>query len=89
MDLKSYSRWWDYSLARDEMFSATDTDHCPWYVVHSDDKRRARLNMITHLLDQIAYKSVKREKIELPKRQKRPGEYRESKHPLRVVEERF
>ena len=89
MDLKSYSRWWDYSVARDEMFSATDTDHCPWYVVHSDDKRRARLNLITHLLDQVPYKSVKREKIELPKRQKKPHDFRESKHPLRVVEERF
>jgi polyphosphate kinase len=88
MDLKSYSRWYDYSRARDEMFAATDTDTAPWYVVRSDDKRRARLNTITHLLEQIPYKEIKREKIKLPKRQK-PGGYRESKHPLRFVEERF
>ena len=50
MDLKSYSRWYDYSRARDEMFAATDTDFAPWYVARSDDKKRARLNIITHLL---------------------------------------
>ena len=50
MDLKSYSRWYDYSRARDEMFAATDTGCAPWYVVRSDDKKRARLNLITHLL---------------------------------------
>jgi polyphosphate kinase len=88
MDLKSYSRWYDYSRARDDMFEATDTEHAPWYVVHSDDKRRARLNLISHLLDQVPYKSVKRERIELPKRQK-PGDYRETKHPFRVIKEKF
>ena len=55
MDLKSYSRWYDYSRARDEMFKATDTPWAPWYVVRSDDKRRARLNVITHLLKHIPY----------------------------------
>ncbi len=50
MDLKSYSRWYDYSRARDDMFQATDTPWAPWYVVRSDDKKRARLNTITHLL---------------------------------------
>src|SRR5574341_284932 len=53
MDLKSYSRWYDYSRARDEMFAATDTSFAPWYVARSDDKRRARLNIITHLLEKI------------------------------------
>ena len=70
MDLKSYSRWYDYSRARDEMFAATDTAWAPWYVVRSDDKKRARLNCITHLLSQIPYKEAPREKIKLPKRQK-------------------
>ena len=55
MDLKSYSRWFDYSRARDEMFAATDTGFAPWYVVRSDDKRRARLNAIAHLLGRIPY----------------------------------
>jgi polyphosphate kinase 2 len=88
MDLKSYSRWYDYSRARDEMFAATDTEHAPWYVARSDDKRRARLNIITHLLGQIPYKDAPRAKVKLPKRQK-PGGYRESKHPFKYVEERF
>ena len=88
MDLKSYSRWFDYSRARDEMFAATDTDFAPWYVARSDDKRRARLNIITHLLEQIPYKSAPREKVKLPKRQK-PGGYRESDYPFKFIEERF
>ena len=88
LDLKSYSRWYDYSRARDEMFAATDRDFAPWYVARSDDKKRARLNIISHLLEQIPYKSAPREKIELPKRQK-PGGYRESNHQFRFVEEKF
>jgi len=88
MDLKSYSRWHDYTRARDEMFKATDTDFAPWHVVRSDDKRRARLNLITHLLDQIPYKSAPREKVKLPKRQK-PDDYREAKHPFRFIKERY
>jgi polyphosphate kinase 2 len=88
MDLESYSRWYDYSRARDEMFEATDTAFAPWYVAHSDDKRRARLNIITHLLDQIPYKTAPREKPKLPKRQKPKG-YKEPRRPLRVIEERF
>jgi len=86
MDLKSYSRWYDYSRARDDMFAATDTGFAPWYVVPSDDKRRARLNIIRHLLEQIPYKKLKREKIELPDRQKRKG-YREPAYPYKYVEE--
>ncbi|HSD42737.1 MAG TPA: polyphosphate kinase 2 [Burkholderiales bacterium] len=88
MDLKSYSRWYDYSRARDEMFAATDTDFAPWYVARSDDKKRARLNIITHLLDSIPYKSAPREKVKLPKRQKAGG-YRESDYPFKFIKERF
>lgn len=86
MDLKSYSRWYDYSRARDDMFFATDTAWAPWFVVPSDDKRRARLNLIKHLLGQIPYKDVPREKIKLPKRQK-SGDYEESKHPFKFIPE--
>ena len=68
MDLKSYTRWDDYTKARDDMFQATDTSWAPWYVARSDDKRRARLNIIEHLLSKIPYKDVPREKVKLPKR---------------------
>jgi polyphosphate kinase 2 len=68
MDLESYSRWYDYSRARDEMFAATDTAWAPWFVVKSDDKKRARLNVINHLLSKIPYEEAPREKIKLPKR---------------------
>ncbi len=68
MDLKSYTRWDDYSKARDEMFRATDTAWAPWYVAKSDDKRKARLNIIEHILSKIPYKSVPRAKVKLPKR---------------------
>jgi polyphosphate kinase 2 len=88
MDLKSYSRWYDYSRARDEMFATTDTDFAPWYVARSDDKKRARLNIITHLLESIPYKSAPREKVKLPKRQKAGG-YRETDYPFKFVKERF
>ena len=84
MDLKSYSRWFDYSRARDEMFAATDTDFAPWYVADSNDKRRARLNVISHLLSQIPYKSPPREQVKLPARQK-PADYREPDYPYRYV----
>jgi polyphosphate kinase 2 len=87
MDVESYSRWYDYSRARDAMFAATDTSWAPWHVVRSDDKRRARLNLISHLLDQVPYKSAPREKIKLPKRQK-PGKYEEPNYPFRYVEEK-
>jgi polyphosphate kinase 2 len=86
MDLKSYSRWYDYSRARDEMFKATDTSWAPWYVVRSDDKRRARLNVITHLLKQIPYEEVPREKVKLPRRQD-PNGYSEPDYPYKIVPE--
>jgi polyphosphate kinase 2 len=88
MDLKSYSRWYDYSRARDEMFAATDTDFAPWYVARSEDKKRVRLNIITHLLSQIPYKKLPREKVKLPERQKKKG-YREPNYPYKYVEEKF
>jgi polyphosphate kinase 2 len=88
MDLKSFSRWYDYSRARDDMFEATDTGFAPWHVVRSNDKRRARLNLITHLLEQIPYKTAPREKVKLPKRQKRHG-YREPDYPYKYVKERY
>jgi polyphosphate kinase len=88
MDLKSYSRWYDYSRARDDMFQATDTSWAPWYVVHSDDKRRARLNIITHLLSRIPYEKVPRPKVKLPKRQKSGG-YKEPDYPYKMVPETF
>jgi len=88
MDLLSYSRWYDYSRARDEMFAATDVGYAPWYVVRSDDKKRARLNLISHFLDQIPYKSAPREKVKLPKRQK-PHGYKEPHYSYKYVEERY
>ncbi len=84
MDLKSYSRWFDYSRARDEMFQATDSSWAPWFVVPSDDKQRARLNVIEHLLKRIPYEDVPREKIKLPKRQKQ-GDYKESHYPFKYI----
>src|SRR5215213_1509051 len=68
MDVKSYSRWYDYSRARDAMFAATSHPPAPWYVIRSDDKKRARLNGIKHILSMIPYKRIKRDKIQLPKR---------------------
>jgi polyphosphate kinase 2 len=86
MDLKSYSRWYDYSRARDDMFKATDTSWAPWYVVRSDDKKRARLNVISHLLSQIPYEDLKREKPVLPKREKAHG-YVEPNYPFKFIPE--
>jgi len=88
MDLESYRRWYDYSRARDQMFAMTDTDIAPWFVVRSDDKRRARLNAISHLLSKVPYQSVPRERVSLPHRQKAEG-YRESNHPFRYVPEKY
>jgi polyphosphate kinase 2 (PPK2 family) len=88
MDLKSYSRWFDYSRARDDMFKHTDTAWAPWYVVRSDDKKRARLNLITHLLKHIPYEKAPREKVKLPKRQK-PGDYRETDYPFKFIPELY
>ena len=86
MDLKSYSHWYDYSRARDEMFQATDTSWAPWYVVRSDNKKRARLNTISHLLKHIPYEDLPRQKVKLPERQK-PHGYREPDYPYKFVPE--
>jgi len=86
MDIRSYKHWYDYSRARDDMFQATDTSWAPWFVVRSDDKRRARLNVISHLLSQIPFEEIPQEKVELPKRQK-PHGYVEPNYPYRFVPE--
>ena len=86
MDLQSYSRWYDYSRARDAMFRASDLPWAPWYVVHSNDKNRARLNLITHLLKHIPYKELPRDKVKLPARQK-PHGYKEPDYPFKMVPE--
>jgi polyphosphate kinase 2 len=83
MDVKSYGKWHEYSRARDEMLAATDVDWAPWYVVRSDVKKRARLNLISHLLSKIPYEEVSREEIKLPKRRNLEG-YVES-YPFRHV----
>jgi polyphosphate kinase 2 len=88
MDLESYSRWYDYSRARDDMLAETDTAWAPWFVADSNDKKRARLNIISHLLDHIPYESTELPDVELPKRQKRGG-YEEPAHDLRWVPEPF
>jgi len=71
MDIESFGRWSDYSRARDLMLDATDTKHAPWHIVRSDDKRRARLNCISHILSQIPYKKAPRAEVKLPRRQKK------------------
>ena len=88
MDLKSYSRWYDYSRARDDMFKASDTDEAQWRVAYSDDKKRARLNIISDILARIPYKAMPRPKVVLPKRQK-PGNYRQPDYPYRVVPAKY
>ncbi|MBP2313341.1 polyphosphate kinase 2 [Azospirillum soli] len=87
MDLKSYGRWYDYSRARDDMFAATDSSWAPWFVARSDDKRRARLNIIQHMLDHIPYEEVPRDKVKLPKRQD-PDGYEEPAYPFKFIPER-
>jgi polyphosphate kinase 2 len=79
MDLESHRRWYDYSRARDAMLLATDTPFAPWYIVNADDKRRARINCISHLLSLIPYETVKQAPVKLPKRQK-PHGYAEPKN---------
>src|SRR5262245_6831569 len=86
MDIESYGRWHDYSRARDEMFKASDTAWAPWFVVRSDDKRRARLNVIRHLLDHIPYRKDPEKKVRLPERQS-PGGYKEPDYPFKFVPE--
>jgi polyphosphate kinase len=84
MDLSSYSRWYDYSRARDAMFAASDTAWAPWHVAHTNDKKRARLNIISHLLGQVPYKPLAPRDITLPRRQ-RPSGYVEPDLPLHYI----
>ncbi|KNY11056.1 polyphosphate kinase [Achromobacter piechaudii] len=88
LDLDSYSHWYDYSRARDDMFEQTDTGFAPWFVADSNDKKRVRLNIISHFLQSIPYKAPPRAKITLPKRQKRQG-YREPTREVRNVPRLF
>ena len=88
MDLKSYNRWYDYSRARDAMFAATDTPTAPWHVAVSDDKDRARLNIITHFLSQVPYEEVPHEEPVLPARQ-HAGDYVDPHYPYRYVPDAF
>lgn len=84
IDMQAQARWYDYSRARDAMFAATDTPDCPWYVVPSDDQRRARLNCISHFLSMIPYEEIPREPVKFPKRQAK-GDYKEPDYTNRVV----
>jgi len=87
MDLKSYDRWDDYTKARDEMFAATDTSWAPWFVANSENKKRVRLNVISHLLKHVPYEALPAKKIELP--QRRIGRYQAVDFPFRYVPEVF
>jgi len=87
MDLKSYNRWDDYTRARDEMFAATDSSWAPWFVANSEDKKRARLNVISHILDHVPYEELPREKVALGRR--KIGRYQAVDYPFRYVAERF
>jgi polyphosphate kinase 2 len=85
MDIDSYRRWWDYSRAYDDMLRMTDSEHAPWWIVPSDDKKQARIDCISHLLTSIPYERVKFEAPDLGKRQKRPPDYVEDGSPRHVV----
>jgi polyphosphate kinase 2 len=90
MDLESYSRWYEYSRARDKMLEATDVKHARWHILRSDDKKRARLNGISHILSQIPYERTKRQETKLPKRSNR-GQYDDQKslEGRKFVKERY
>ena len=90
MDTASFGRWYDYSRARDMMFEATDTKHAPWRLIRSDDKRRARLNVISHILTTIPYKKIAQDKVKLSKRTHK-GRYNDqaSLRRMKFVEERY
>jgi polyphosphate kinase 2 (PPK2 family) len=84
LDVKSYARWYDYSRARDAMFAATDTAWAPWYIADADSKRRARLNIISHLLSEVPYKPLAHRSVRLPERQQ-PDDYVQPSLPMRYV----
>ena len=88
MDLKSYARWYDYSRARDAMLQATDTPFAPWYIADTSDKKRGRLNIISHILSQIPYEPLEIPEVAFPPRQE-PDGYTEPDWPLRWIPEPF
>jgi polyphosphate kinase 2 len=88
MDLQSYSKWYDYSRARDDMFKSTDTPWAPWHVAHTDDKKRGRLNIISHLLSQVPYEPFESGDVKLPERQD-PDGYVEPVLPLHHIPEKY
>lgn len=87
MDIKSFNRWDEYTAARDAMFAATDTAWAPWFVARSEDKKRVRLNIITHLLSQIPYEALPVEHVTLPKR--KIGKMKQTNFPFRFIPEKF
>lgn len=87
MDVLSFNRWDDYTRARDEMFKATDSQWAPWFVAPSEDKKRVRLNLLTHFLAQIPYKEIKQPKVKLPKR--KVGNYKEINYPFKYIGQPF
>lgn len=87
MDIKSYNRWDAYTQARDEMFEATDSSWAPWFVARSEDKKRVRLNLISHLLQQIPYEEIPQPKVKLPKR--KIGTYKAANYPFKFIAEPF
>jgi polyphosphate kinase 2 len=89
MDLESYHRWWDYTRAYNEMFENTNTEHAPWYIVPADDKRRARLNCIRHLLSMIPYETEEFIEPSLPERQEQPGDLQEEQENRNIIPEYF
>ncbi len=89
MDVKSFTRWDEYTQARDEMFKASDSSWAPWFVAKSEDKKKVRLNIISHLLNQIPYKSVPHEKVDLPKRKDLGKKYKPADYPFKFIPEAF
>ena len=87
MDIKSYNRWDDYTRARDEMFQATDSQWAPWHAARSENKKSVRLNVITHLLENIPYETIKQPRVRLPKR--KVGDYKAINYPFKYIAERF
>lgn len=88
MDVESYRRWYDYSRARDMMLKATDSKYAPWHVVRSNDKRKARLNCISHLLEHIPHKRISRDRVKLPSRSDK-GRYNDELKGAKFVAERY